>query len=154
MGALVVDMQRRNDSFGDYACCGIGRRPTVDLFILRLKINCTCSGRPKSIFSPDDLLKKSSAPAHCLVPDLSEGKTPPAICLDRSGKPARRSWALKGCGSWRSHLRKKGFDLLLVETVADALCSWQVLTPRDPIVQCFIFNTPGDQADTSDTRGR
>ena len=37
---------------------------------------------------------------------------------------------------------KKGFDLLLVETVADALCSWQVLTPRDPVVQCFIFNTP------------
>src|ERR1700752_4508440 len=37
---------------------------------------------------------------------------------------------------------KKGFDLLLVETLADALCSWQVLTPRDPIVQCFILNTP------------
>jgi hypothetical protein len=31
---------------------------------------------------------------------------------------------------------------LRAETLADALCSWQVLTPRDPVVQGFIFNTP------------
>src|SRR3984893_13286468 len=37
---------------------------------------------------------------------------------------------------------EKGFDLLLIEMVADALCRRDVLTPRDAIVQSLIFYAP------------
>ena len=72
MGVLVVDVQGRNDSFADVR---VGHRPsaTVDFLSLRLKINCTCSGSAQIDILADDLLEKA-APAHCLVPDLSEGK--------------------------------------------------------------------------------
>ena len=36
---------------------------------------------------------------------------------------------------------EKGFDLVLVEVIADALGSRHVLTPRDAIVQSLIIDT-------------
>jgi multidrug efflux pump subunit AcrB len=48
---------------------------TVAFFSLRPKINCTCSGRPKSMFSRNDLVKEK-APARWPVPDLSQRKLP------------------------------------------------------------------------------
>ena len=88
MGALVVDVQRRNDSFGNYACAAsaVGYSRFVHL---TAENQLHLFGSAQIDIFPDDLLKKA-APAHGLVPDLSKRKLPPVICLDRSGN----SWPL------------------------------------------------------------
>ncbi len=72
MGALVVDVQRRNDSFGDYACAAsaVGYSRFVHL---AAENQLHLFGSAQIDILPDDFLKKA-APAYCLVPDLSEGK--------------------------------------------------------------------------------
>ena len=72
MGILVVDVQGRNDSFVDDACAAsaVGHSRFLHL---TAEDQLHLFGSAQIDILANDLLEKA-APAHCLVPDLSEGK--------------------------------------------------------------------------------
>jgi hypothetical protein len=72
MGVLVVDVQGRNDAFVDYACAAsaVGHSRFLHL---TAEDQVHLSGSAQIDILANNLLEKA-APAHCLVPDLSEGK--------------------------------------------------------------------------------
>ena len=72
MGVLVVDVQGRNNSFVDYACAAsaVGHSRSLQL---AAEDQLDLFGSAQIDILADEFLEKA-APAHCLVPDLREGR--------------------------------------------------------------------------------